>query len=151
MNITLKMQIQEQELNLVVNLTLKACRIFRQQFHEDILQQMQSIYKAYNKSPFEGMDLSGVTVEGKTEQEIYAQLLNKIDVSKLTEVRELTAEQTETGYKIIWAFAKNADPDLPGFDDWVDKFDYILPIGEIITALFEAWNKSAKPTIEIKN
>lgn len=151
MNITLKMQIQNEEVILPANLTLKACRIFRQQFGEDILQSMQNIYKAYNKSPFEGIDLTGVVVEGKTEQEIYNQLLSKIDVSKLNEIRELTAEQTETGYKVIWAFAKNADPDLPGFEDWADSFDYILPVGQIVSALFEAWSKSAKPTIEIKN
>lgn len=151
MNITLKMQIQDEAVNLVMNLTLKACRIFRQQFQDDILLQMQNIYAAYNKSPFEGMDLTGVTVEGKTEQEIYAQLLNKIDVSKLTEIRELSAEQTETGYKIIWAFAKNADPALPAYEEWIENFDYVLPVGDIITALFEAWNKSAKPTVELKN
>ena len=151
MKITLKMQIQEQEISLVADLTLKACRIFRQQFSEDLLLQMKNIYKAWNKSPFEGIDLTGVTVEGKTEQEIYAQLLNKIDVSKLTEIRELTAEETEMGYKVIWAFAKNADPALPGFDEWADSFEYILPIGEIVSALYKAWNESAKPTIEIKN
>lgn len=151
MNITLKMQIQNEKLDLTVNLTLRACRIFRQQFQADLLQEMQNIYKAYNKSPFEGMDLTGVTVEGKTEQEIYAQLINKIDVSKLSELRELTADQTETGYKIIWAFAKNADPSLPGFDEWSESFDYILPIGKIVSTLFEAWNKSAQPTIELKN
>ena len=145
------MQIQEEAVTLKLNLTLKACRIFRQQFQSDLLQVMQQIYKAWNKSPFEGMDLTGVTVEGKTEQEIYAQLLNKIDISKISELRELTAEQTEMGYKAIWAFAKNANPALPNFEDWADEFDYVLPIGEIITAVFEAWNKSAKPTVEIKN
>lgn len=151
MNIHLKMQIQNEAIELTANLTLKACRIYRQNFSRDLLQDMQNIYKTYNKSPFEGINFAGMDVEGKSEQEIYAQLLSRVDVTKLSELHTLSGEQTETGYQIVWAFLKNADPDLPGYEKWTEQFDYILPIGEIITALFDAWNANAKPTVEIKN
>ena len=95
------MQIQDEAIELTANLTLKACRIYRQNFFRDLLQDMQNIYKTYNKSPFEGINFAGMDVEGKSEQEIYAQLLSRVDVTKLSELHTLTGEQTETGYQIV--------------------------------------------------
>ena len=92
--------------------------------------------------------------QGKTENEIYAQIIKKVDVTKFLEARDRDAldfEETERGAMIIWAFTKNADKDTPEYDEWFESFDYILPVGEIIIALFESWHKSAMPTVEIKN
>jgi hypothetical protein len=152
MNITLKMTIQDQEIELNANLTNNAGRIYRQQFSRDLLRDMTDLYKKLHKSPFEGIDMSGIEVNGKTEQEIYQQLVSKVDISKLMDQKEsLDFEDTEKGEQIIWAFLKNADHAAPNFTDWSNSYDYVLPVGDIVSALFEAWSNSAQPTVELKN
>ena len=154
MYLTLKMRIQEQEYNLEVNLANRAGRIYRQQFNRDLLKDMSDIYKKLHKSPFEGLNIQDIEIEGKTEQEIYQQIISKIDLSKFLEKNmnaPLDFEETERSGQIIWAFAKNRDEKIPNYDDWVDSFDFVLPVGEIVTALYEAWGKSAMPTVELKN
>lgn len=154
MNITLKMKIDEQDFEIKANLTNAAGRIYRQQFSRDLLKDMNEIYKKTHKSPFDGIDMTGVTVQGKTEQEIYEQLISKVDISKLLEARQetdLDFEETERGCQIIWAFAKNANKNLPEWQEWIDEFDFVLPVAEIVGVLYEAWIKSAQPTVELKN
>ena len=155
MNITLKMNIQNQEFEINANLTNNAGRIYRQQFNRDILKDMNEMYKQLHKSPFEGIDLSGIDVNGKNEQEIYDQILAKVDVSKLVsaqmEQNVISFDDTETCGHIIWAFVKNADKNTPAYEQWIDDFDFVLPVGEIVSALHEAWTKSAVPTVELKN
>ena len=155
MNITLKMNIQDQDFELVCNLTNHAGRIYRQQFNRDILKDMNEVYRQLHKSPFEGIDLVDIDVNGKTEQEIYEQILSKVDVSKLIELQTnqtaMSFEDTETCGHIIWAFVKNADKNTPTYEQWIDDFDFVLPVGEIVSALHEAWTKSAVPTVELKN
>ena len=85
MYLTLKMRIQEQEYNLEVNLANRAGRIYRQQFNRDLLKDMSEIYKKLHKSPFEGLNIQDIEIEGKTEQEIYQQIISKIDLSKFLE------------------------------------------------------------------
>lgn len=152
MNITLKLN--EENANIKVNMTMNGARIYRQVFGRDLLKDMNEIYQKLRKSPFAGIDMSGIQIEGKTDQEIYEQLLSKVDVTKFLAVQNretLDFDETERGMQIIWAFAKNADKDTSDYDDWFESFDYILPVGEIIVALYEAWHKSAMPIVEIKN
>ena len=152
MNITLKMTIQDQKIELNANLTNNAGRIYRQQFCRDLLRDMTELYKKLHKSPFEGIDMTGIDVNGKTEQEIYQQLVSKVDISKLIDSKEsLDFEETEKGEQIIWAFLKNADQATPNFTDWSNSYDYVLPVGDIVSALFEAWSNSAQTTVELKN
>ena len=154
MNITLKMKIQDQEFELNANLTNNAGRIYRQQFSRDILKDMGDIYKKMHVSPFAGISLEGIVLEGKTESEISEQLMSRVDVSKLLTLQEkevLSFEDEELGGRIIWAFVKNADKALPNYEKWIEEFDFILPVGDIVSALYEAWTKSAQPTIELKN
>ena len=155
MYITLKMKIQDQEIDLDVNLANRAGRIYRQTYNRDILKDMAEIYKKVNKNPFDGIDMSGIDIITLTEEELHKELISRVDPSKFIAGMEdqtaLDFEETERAGQIIWAFAKNRDKDLPGYEDWIDGFDFILPVGEILTALFEAWGKSAQPTIEIKN
>ena len=152
MKITLKMN--ETDTELTVNMTMHGARIYRQTFGRDMLKDMGDIYQKLHKSPFEGIDMTGIQVEGKTDQEIYEQLMAKVDVTKLLSMQNaetLDFDETERGAQIIWAFAKNADKNIPDFADWIEGFDYILPVGSIVSALYEAWHKSAMPTVEIKN
>lgn len=152
MKITLKMN--ETNTDLTVNMTMNGARIYRQNFSRDMLKDMNEIYVKLYKSPFDGIDMSGIQVKGKTEQEIYEQLMSKVDVTKVlaSQTKEmLDYDETERGAQIIWAFAKNADKSVPDFEEWIEGFDYILPVGDIVTALYEAWHKSAMPTVEIKN
>ena len=152
MNITLKMNIQDQEFEINANLTNNAGRIYRQAFCRDLLKDMADIYKKLHKSPFEGVDMTGVDLTGKTEQEIYQILISKVDMTKLMGEQEtLTYEETEHGSQIIWAFVKNADKKTIGYADWIDSFEFILPVGDIVSTLYEAWNNSAMPTVELKN
>ena len=152
MKITLKMN--ETNTEMTVNMTMNGARIYRQNFSRDMLKDMNEIYAKLHKSPFYGIDMSGIQVEGKTDQEIYEQIMAKVDVTRLfaSQTKEtLDYDETERGAQIIWAFAKNADRNLPDFEEWIEGLDYILPAGDIVTALYEAWHKSAMPTVEIKN
>lgn len=152
MKITLKMN--ESNTEMTVNMTMNGARIYRQNFSRDMLKDMNEIYVKLHKSPFDGIDMSGIQVEGKTDQEIYEQLMSKVDVTKLlaSQTKEtLDYDETERGAQIIWAFAKNADRNLPDFEEWIEGLDYILPVGDIVCALYEAWHRSAMPTVEIKN
>lgn len=154
MNITLKIKIQDQEFELNANLTNNAGRIYRQQYSRDILKDMGDIYKKMHVSPLAGINMDGIVLDGKTENEIYEQLMSRVDISKLLTLQEkevLTFEEEERGGQIIWAFVKNADKSLPNYEKWIEDFDYILPIGDIVSALYDAWTKSAQPTIELKN
>lgn len=154
MNITLEMNIQDQDFELNCNLTNHAGRIYRQQYSRDILKDMTEIYKKLHISPFEGMNLKGLDVNGKSEQEIYEQILSRVDMEKLLEAQNgktLDFEDTEKAGQIVWAFAKNADNAIPGYEEWIDSYDFVLPVNDIVTALYEAWNKSARPTVELKN
>lgn len=153
MYITLKMKIQEQEYSLEVNLANRAGRIYRQQFNRDLLKDMSEIYKKLHKSPFEGINIGDIDLTGKTEKDIYEQLISRVDITKFIDQNNvaLDFEETETCGKIIWAFAKNRDEKIPNYEDWIDSYDFVLPVGEIVSALYEAWGKSAQPTIELKN
>ena len=152
MYITLKMKIQDQEIDLDVNLANRAGRIYRQTYNRDILKDMAEIYKKVNKNPFDGVDTSGIDIVGMTEEELLKELVSRVDPRDLIKEQEtLDFEETERAGQIIWAFAKNRNKDLPGYEDWIDSFDFILPVEEILTKLFEAWGKSAAQTIEIKN
>ena len=152
MYITLKMKIQDQEIDLDVNLANRAGRIYRQTYNRDILKDMAEINKKVNKNPFDGVDTSGIDIVGMTEEELLKELISRVDPRELIKDREiLDFEEAERAGQIIWAFAKNRNKDLPGYEDWIDSFDFILPVEEILTKLFEAWGKSAAPTIEVKN
>lgn len=155
MYITLKMTINEQETSLDVNLTNRAGRIYRQHFNRDILKDMSDIYKKMHKSILDEIDMTGISVTGKTEQEIYEQILTKVDMTKLMSAQNekvtFTFDETERCGQIIWAFAKNHDDKIPNYEEWIDSFDYILPVTDIVDALYNAWTTSAQPTIELKN
>ena len=155
MNITLKMKIDEQDFEIKANMTNAAGRLYRQHFNRDILKDMTAIYRKLTMSILDGIDMSGIDLAGKTEQEIYDLLMEKVDLTKLLKNQidqaELDFEESERAGQIIWAFAKNADKNLPGYEDWIDEFDFVLPVGEIVCKLYEAWTRSAKPTVELKN
>ena len=155
MYITLKMKIQDAEIDLEVNLTNRAGRIYRQQYNRDLLKDMSELYKKLNKSPLDGIDMTGVEIKGKTEEEIYEQLIGRVDVAKLMNAQAdqimLDFEETERAGQIIWSFAKNRDEKLPNYEKWIDSFDFILPVDKIVSALYEAWGKAAQPIVELKN
>lgn len=153
MKITLKMKIDDQDFDLVVDMTMNAGRIYRQQFQSDLIQDLSEIYQKTNLNIFDKIDFTKIDTEGKTEEEVKQQIIEKAYPiwSEAQKNNTLSFTDTERATQIIWAFVKNADKDLPGYEEWVDGFDFILPIKEIITALYNAWNESAKPTVEIKN
>ena len=155
MYITLNMKIQDQEFALEANLSNRAGRIYRQQFNRDLLKDMTVLYKKTHKSIFDSADLTGIDLKGKTEQEIYEQILSRVNMAEfiesLNESQTLSFEETDRCGQIVWAFVKNKDINTPNYEEWIDSFDFILPVIDISNALFEAWNKSAQPTIELKN
>lgn len=157
MKITLKMSIQEHEFLLNVDLTNRAGRIYRQKYNRDILKDMAALYKKINKSFFDDVDFSKIDIVDKTEEEISKQIMANVDMSKLIaaemdkDLFSLDFEETEQAGQIIWAFAKNADEKLPDYEDWIDDFDFVLPVDKIITEIYTAWGKSAQPIIELKN
>lgn len=155
MYITLKMEIQEEVFTLDLNLANRAGRIYRQQFERDILKDMSDLYRKLHRNPLDIFDLTGFDAEGKTEEEIHDELMSRVNVDKLmtfqSESIPLDFEETERAGQIIWAFAKNRKESIPSYEDWIDEFDFVLPVEKIIPALYEAWGKSAKPIIELKN
>lgn len=144
---TLKIQTQDQEIRLEINLSHRAGRIYREHFDRDILNDMTDLYNKLNCLPLDGIDMQGIDIEGKTDQEITDQLISRVDPSKLTAVQMLSFEETERAGQIVWAFAKNKDKDIPDYEKWIDKFDFILPVGDMITVLFDAWRKPMQMNI----
>lgn len=157
MNITLKMNIEDQVFILKANLTNAAGRAYRQQYGRDILKDMSKIYKKNHKTAYDAIsaiDLSGIDVSKLSEDNISDQIINRVDLEKLLaahEEDELTFEETERCGQIIWAFVKNADKNTPGYEEWIDNFDFVLPVVDILSILYESWKKSAQPTVELKN
>ena len=154
MYITLKMKIQDEEINLDVNLANRAGRIYRQQYGRDLIEDMNDLYKKLHKSPFNGIDTSDIDPDKLTEQEIFERIMSKVNVSEYIASLNnnvLNFEDAEKGGQILWAFAKNRNIDIPNYEDWIDSFDFVMPIEDMITALFEAWGKTARPTVELKN
>lgn len=152
MEITLKMKIQDQDFDLKVDLTMKAGRIYRQQFNRDLVDDMTEIYTILNRSIYDSLDLFKIDVDGKSEDEIYQQIVDQAMPIYLAQRKtaNLSYQHTEQASQIIWAFCKNADEKIPNYEEWIDSFDFILPIKDLIDALYTAWNESAKPTVEIK-
>lgn len=150
---TLKMRINEQDFELKVNMTMKAGRIYRQHFGRDLVGDMTDVYKKANPSIYDLVDMSEVDVTNKSDEEVYKEVMKKAwplyKQAKADTVFDY--EYTERASQIIWAFVKNADPEAPGFEDWLDGYDFVLPVKDIVTALYDMWNKTAQPTIEIKN
>ena len=153
MIVTLKMKIQDQEFSLKADMTLNAGRIYRQQYQRDLIDDLADVYQKLNPSIYDKIDFSGIDVNEKTEEELTNEIIARA-LPVWSESRKnlvINFEVTERANQIIWAFAKNADKSLPGFDEWIDNFDFILPIQDIIPALYDAWNNSARPIIEVKN
>lgn len=151
MYITLKMKIEDQDINLDVNLANRAGRIYRQQYGRDLVDDMTELYKKLHKSPLSGLDMSGIDPDNLTEQEIFERIMAKVNLENYMTQNVLSFEDTEIAGKIIWAFAKNRNENIPNYEDWIDGFDFVFPVEEIISALFDAWGKSARPTVELKN
>ena len=153
MYITLKMKIEDQEINLDVNLSNRAGRIYREQYSSDLIDDMSDLYKKLHKSPFTGIDTSDIDPETLTEQEIFERIMSKVNIQEYLASQNniLNFDDTEKGGHIIWAFAKNRNKEIPNYEDWIDSFDFVVPIEDIISALYEAWGKSARPIVEIKN
>lgn len=156
MNITLKLSINDQVFEIVANATLKVCRIYRQQFGRDLIKDMSEINKMIKPSIYDFVDpdeLSKINVENMNDEELNRAILKKVYPAYRKFEKEvlLDYEHTERANQIIWAFAKNADENLSGYEDWIDGFDFILPVKKIIPALYDAWEKSAQPIIEVKN
>lgn len=151
MYITLKMKIQDQDIALEVNLANRAGRIYRQQYGRDLIADMGDLYKKLNKSPLSDIDMSGIDPENLTEQEIFERIMAKVNIDAYMTQNVFSFEDAETAGKIIWAFAKNRNENIPNYEDWIDGFDFVFPVEEIISALYDAWGKSARPTIELKN
>jgi hypothetical protein len=145
------MKIEDQDINLDVNLANRAGRIYRQQYGRDLVDDMTELYKKLHKSPLSGLDMSGIDPDNLTEQEIFERIMAKVNLENYMTQNVLSFEDTETAGKIIWAFAKNRNESIPNYEDWIDGFDFVFPVEEIISALFDAWGKSARPTVELKN
>lgn len=154
MRITLKINVGEKPIELPIQLTMRACRIYRNQFSRDLISDMEALYKRLNPNPFEGVDLSGIKSDSMAnEEEFYKLLMKQVDVTKLMENSEvvLNFDELERGGQIIWAFAKNDRENIPDYEKWIDEFDFVFPVAEIISTLYEAWTKTALPTVELKN
>lgn len=157
MNVTLKMNINDQEFELKCDVTNAAGRIYRQQYNRDLLIDMKEIYKKTHKTELDALsaiNMEGIDVETLSADDLSKALLDRVDISKLMAMQEeetLSFEETDRCGQIVWAFVKNADKDTPRYEEWIDSFDFILPVIDIVCALYEAWTKSAQPTIQLKN
>lgn len=153
MEITLKMNIQDHEFELKANLTMKAGRIYRQQFNRDLSEDLMSLYKKNTGSVFDNIDYSKIDVDSQTDEEIQNELVRQALPIYFRNRREsaLTYSDTEQACQIIWAFVKNADDTTPVYTEWIDGFDFVLPIKDLINILYNAWNETARPTVEVKN
>jgi len=153
MYVTLKMNIEDREVRLEANLTNRAGRIYREYFGRDLVDDMNEIYRKSHPNPFEGIDFSNVNFQGKTEEEITAELLQVAAPKYLANqnVLPLSFDETEKGCQIIWAFVRNHKKDTPNYEEWIEDFDFVFPVADLVEKLYEAWTKTAMPIVELKN
>ena len=99
------------------------------------------------------IDYSKINVDSQTDEEIQNELVRQALPIYFRNRREsaLTYSDTEQACQIIWAFVKNADDTTPVYTEWIDGFDFVLPIKDLINILYTAWNETARPTVEVKN
>lgn len=149
----LEFVIDEEKISLPVRLTLRAARIYRTEFGRDLIRDLTETQREISrpiqqalksvKLPPQALGLEGDALE--------KYVLDQVDLSSVIAIEPLADGQIDIGAQCIWAFAKNADEDLPEFSKWLDIFDVVLPVQELCSTLFELWHAATRTTIEIKN
>lgn len=63
---------------------------------------------------------------------------------------EVTTDVIEVIQDLTYVMAKQADPQIPGIDDWLDSFD-AFPIQDFAVDVVTLWAESLQVKVELKN
>lgn len=112
--------------NIPFSCTAGTLRRYRQMFHRDILRDMKKITAAALESadlPKDAADLESADLSE--------------DAAELVSV-DLPEDAAETIENLAYIMAKQADPDIPDMDTWLDQFEP-LSIYNSFPDLMDLW------------
>lgn len=99
-------------------------RLYRQLFQRDVIKDMASLYSSYQN-----------VLKSRNVQN-----LNELDPEAQLSIVDLQVFEN-----LAYAMAKQADPTIPGVDEWLDEFN-TFDIYEILPKLIELWSLNQKGT-----
>ena len=150
----LEFKSDESTITIPIRLSLRGCRFYRTEFGRDLIADLAALYQAIEGEPQAKFlkELSAHQIDPENEIAVKAFLKENPEVMILIADRVLSFEETETGLRILWAFAKNHDDTLQqSAEDWGDSFDTVLPVRELILAIYGLWVAASAPTVALKN
>ena len=65
------------------------------------------------------------------------------------DVTDLTVDDLDTLYNIVWVMARTADPEIPSLVDWVDSFNE-FPLADIFVDLIELFTFAFKSNLTMR-
>lgn len=137
-----------------VRISLRAGRIYRTEFGRDLIADLATLHQAIegNWQTEIFKELSRNQVDRKNSAAIEAFFEARPDLMLLMNDRVLSFDETETGLRILWAFAKNHDETIrKGVEEWADSFEAVLPVRDLIEIVYGLWATASAPTVALKN
>lgn len=137
-----------------VRISLRAGRIYRTEFGRDLIADLATLHQAIegNWQTEIFKELSRNQVDRKNSAAIEAFFEARPDLMLLMNDRVLSFDETETGLRILWAFAKNHDETIrKGVEEWADSFEAVLPVRALIEIVYGLWATASAPTVALKN
>lgn len=65
------------------------------------------------------------------------------------DINDLSIEDLQTFYEIVWILAKTADKEIPDLNEWLNDFDE-FPIADIITDLLDLIQQAFKSNLSLR-
>lgn len=95
-------------------------RLYRQLFQRDVIKDMTSLYSSYQ-----------AVLKARKANE-----LEDLDVEAQLSIVDLQMFEN-----LAYVMAKQADPTIPGIDDWLDQFD-VFDVYQVLPEMIELWNRN---------
>ena len=128
--------------------------IYQRQFGHDVMPDIMPLAEAVIAGS--GDILNSMMESGDGDKHITAEnMLNLMNADSIIDMFiKLAGMQITTFLDIFWAMAKNRDPSIPGPEQFVNKFDRLPLVDELVPALFyividsSASSKNARRLLE---
>lgn len=144
----------EGSVTIPIRISLRAGRIYRTEFGRDLIADLAELYQVitgdWQTDIFK--ELSRNKVDLKDNSAVEAFFEARPELMLLMNDRVLSFDETETGLRILWTFAKNHDDTIKkDVEAWADSFETVLPVRELIEVVYRLWTTASTPTVALKN
>lgn len=150
----LEVTIDEAVTRIRIRATLGAARIYRTAFGRDLIEDIIVLQRSLNGGLEAKMleALNGKDIDFANEEAVTKVLMESTDFAALVETKVPTFDEMERVGQVLWAFAKNADGSIPGYEGWIGKVEDALTVSAaIIDELYQLWTRSSGTTVALKN